>query len=364
MNMNQFKIYIACLLVLSSFNMNAQSLKISGNLKNVPDKTEISLLDGMANKEVATATAMDGKFTLNTTVENIGVYVITIKGIKAQLPIFVGNDQLVIEGDAQNLKELTYKGSPSQNLYHAFMLDFDPKISTYFNSLTLLQSEKNLVKKDSISKAAEQQSKNILEEYALLSKQNNQSPVTTFFLFQFANIFPSVKESLADYYAQLQGDAKKGPFAAVIEKTLQTVGVGKIGTVLPEFKQNDVNGKLVSLASLRGKYVLIDFWASWCGPCRAENPNVVKTYNKFKDKNFTVLGVSLDQDKPRWLEAIKKDGLSWTHVSDLKYWNNEVAVQFGIQSIPANFLIDPNGVIIGRDLRGDDLVKALTAVIK
>ncbi len=183
-------------------------------------------------------------------------------------------------------------------------------------------------------------------------------------MFQFANIFPSVKESLSDYYGLLQGDAKKGPFAAVIEKTLQTVGVGKIGTVLPEFKQNDVNGKLFSLASLRGKYVLIDFWASWCGPCRAENPNVVKTYNKFKDKNFTVLGVSLDQDKPRWLEAIKKDGLSWTHVSDLKYWNNEVAVQFGIQSIPANFLIDPNGVIIGRDLRGDDLVKALTAVIK
>ena len=162
----------------------------------------------------------------------------------------------------------------------------------------------------------------------------------------------------------IRDSAKKGPFAAVIEKSLQTAEVGKVGSVMPDFKQNDVNGKSVSLTSFKGKFVLIDFWASWCGPCRAENPNVVKTFNKFKDKNFTILSVSLDQDKAKWLEAIKKDGLTWTHVSDLKYWNNEVAVQFGVQSIPASYLIDPNGVVIGRDLRGDDLTKALEAVIK
>jgi thiol-disulfide isomerase/thioredoxin len=109
---------------------------------------------------------------------------------------------------------------------------------------------------------------------------------------------------------------------------------------------------------------LVDFWASWCGPCRAENPNVVKAFNAYKAKGFTVLGVSLDQDKNKWLDAIKKDGLAWTHVSDLKYWNNEVAVKFGIQSIPANFLIDRNGVIIGRDLRGEDLERFLAANVK
>jgi peroxiredoxin len=133
---------------------------------------------------------------------------------------------------------------------------------------------------------------------------------------------------------------------------------------MPEFKQNDVNGKLVSLSSFRGKYLLVDFWASWCGPCRAENPNVVKAYNQYKDKNFTILSVSLDQDKSKWLEAIKKDGLTWTHVSDLKYWNNAVAVQFGIQSIPASFILDPNGKIIAKDLRGDALDSFLKTNLK
>ena len=364
MNTYTKRIIIASLFILVFSIAKAQSLEITANLKNVPDQMKVTLLDGMANKVVDSTMVMGGKFVLKTTTDNIGIYVISFNTIRIQIPIFVGNDKLTMEGDVQKVPDIIYKGSESQSLYQSFMKNLDPKMIAYFNNLTVAQSEKNTIKKDSLNKIAEIQSKTIIDDYVALSKKYSQSPVTTFFLFQFANIFPPVKESLSDYFALLQGDAKKGPFAAVIEKSLQTAEVGKIGTVMPEFTQNDVNGKSVSLASLRGKYVLIDFWASWCGPCRAENPNVVKTYNKFKDKNFTVLGVSLDQDKAKWVEAIKKDGLTWTHVSDLKYWNNEVAVLFGIQSIPASFLIDPKGVVIGRDLRGDDLVKALAAVIK
>lgn len=136
-----------------------------------------------------------------------------------------------------------------------------------------------------------------------------------------------------------------------------------VGKTAPDFTLPDVDGKDFKLNSLRGKYVLIDFWASWCGPCRQENPNVVSNYNQFKDKNFTVLGVSLDQDKKAWLKAIKDDGLVWKQVSDLKFWNNEAATMYHVEAIPYNVLIDPQGKIIGTELRGSQLHDKLAEVL-
>jgi len=137
-------------------------------------------------------------------------------------------------------------------------------------------------------------------------------------------------------------------------------GPGSVGTMASDFTQNDINEKPVKLSDFKGRYVLLDFWASWCGPCRAENPNVVKAYNQYKDKNFTVLSVSLDQPgkKEAWLSAIKKDGLTWTQVSDLRFWNNAAAKQYGIMAIPQNFLIDPTGKIVAKNLRGEALIKS------
>lgn len=132
-----------------------------------------------------------------------------------------------------------------------------------------------------------------------------------------------------------------------------------IGRPAPDFMQTDTKGKPVELAVFKGQYVLIDFWASWCGPCRAENPNVLRNYREFHSKGFTVLGVSLDEKKDKWLAAIRQDGMPWTQVSDLKGWKNEVAVQYGVEGIPMNFLLDRNGTIIARGLRGPELDKTL-----
>lgn len=149
-----------------------------------------------------------------------------------------------------------------------------------------------------------------------------------------------------------------------LAKKLDIVKKTAVGVKAMDFSQPDVNGKMVSLSSYKGKYVLLDFWASWCGPCRAENPNVLKAYNEFKDKNFDILAVSLDDKKENWLKAVKDDALPWTQVSDLMGWKNQAAGFYAITAIPQNFLIDPNGVIIASNLRGEELAKKLRQLIK
>ncbi|MBV7529650.1 peroxiredoxin [Chitinophaga sp. sic0106] len=140
----------------------------------------------------------------------------------------------------------------------------------------------------------------------------------------------------------------------------------RVGAMAPAFEAADTSGHLVKLSDYQGKYVLVDFWASWCGPCREENPIVVKAWEKFKDKNFDILSVSLDQAGKRadWIKAIEKDGLTWQHVSDLKYWDSEVAKKYMVRSIPQNFLIDPTGKIIAKDLRGEALSQQLQELLK
>ena len=199
--------------------------------------------------------------------------------------------------------------------------------------------------------------------YAPFVRNHSQSPLALYILRLYAQDDPDAPglRSLFDGLGPALRSSKTGKD---FDEKLTVAEKTSVGAMAMDFTQNDTLDKPVSLSSFRGKYVLLDFWASWCGPCRMENPNVVSVYAKYHGKGFDILSVSLDKpgDKDKWLKAIHADGLTWTHVSDLQFWNNAVAKEYGVGAIPQNFLIDPQGKIIGKALRGDELEKKLASL--
>jgi len=213
--------------------------------------------------------------------------------------------------------------------------------------------------------AAEQKSLDA-KELAAFKQFVNENPGSFISLtaLEMLTAYGADYAEIAPLYEKLSPEIKDTPTGKELGERLPKLKAVALGQPAPLFTEADTAGNQVSLESFKGKYVLVDFWASWCGPCRRENPNVVKAYGKYKDKNFTIIGVSLDQPtgKQKWLDAIHKDHLTWTQVSDLQFWKSKEADLYAVRGIPANFLLDPSGKIIAKSLHGFDLEDKLAEI--
>ena len=348
----------------------AEGYEISGQLKNAPAGTVLHHSELSANNFVEKSQAKTdaaGKFTFRGTAAAPGIYQLRVDEANQVLLLLDNKTHVQLSGDAKSLPATyTVKGSKEAEV----LRQLTQVMEGTKGQLAAIGQRYNAAGqagKTDAMKAIEKeyyviQGGNTAKVKTLI-RRNATSLVGGFAVGAFLN--PEEEFQFADSVAAVQRKANPGsPFTKELTARLEPMRATAQGALAPDINLPTPEGPTLALSSLRGKYVLLDFWASWCGPCRQENPNVVKAYNQFKDKGFTIYSVSLDQDKGKWEKAIAADGLTWYHVSDLAGWNSVAGAAYGVKAIPQSFLIDPQGKIIAKNLRGEALAAKLAEVLK
>lgn len=320
---------------------------ISGNVTGFTNGTSVSFLNEQTNQPEKQTTIENGKFIIKGEMQEPGFKVLIFGDQPPAVPLFLDNSSVKISGDKKSLDKVSVTGSPSNAQFNEFTTALKPYEQVFADGAAYDSNATHAVEKLSVN----------------FVKKHPDSYVAPLAIIRLYQATQNGNEA-EQLYKLMPPKIQASGLGQYVNQQIQESKINPIGSVIQDFSQKDTAGNMVNVSSLRGKYVLIDFWASWCRPCRMENPNVVTAYNKYHDKNFTILSVSLDQAKPAWLDAIKMDGLTWHHVSDLKGWNNGVAALFQIRSIPQNLLIDPNGKIIAKNLRGPILDNKLSELLK